>query len=92
MKYFAKLNFCHSTKNKAHKEIQDYARKVDYTLISSKEALSEFKAEFKKFVDEVNRRHTRYQDIHLSINDYTNVSISVESNFIMSVYEVKQEK
>lgn len=92
MKHFVKLGQTYSVKNKAHKEIQDYARKVDYTLLLTDEEKKIFKSDFKKFVDDVNVRNKRCLDIELDSYKFQNYSLSVDGNFYMSIYEIKHER
>lgn len=87
--YFMEIT-CYSTKNKAHEELQEFARRYHHCLVNEP-SLKQIKARFEEKMNQVNAAHPRCRNIELSgwKHQYTQ-TIAIEGNFILSVKEIKR--
>ena len=94
-KYFFKVTMTYTTKNKAHKAMQDFARLNDCMLLLSKESLDKFIAHFKQKLEWANATFKRCQDLEFSgSNRYDGTrlyNLSIEGNYVAVIYRVKNE-
>ena len=81
----------YQTKNKAHAEIQAWAREYNNCLIDDTRLYAFLDALAKK-VREINEKYPRCQDITWRLSSYTECSqrVEVESNFYLNITEVKR--
>lgn len=81
MKYFADLQVTYIPKNKAHEEIQEFARSKDGTLINSEQARQKFKAEFDQKLAEINLKYKKCHDLQWSGYNPDDMLILIDGNF-----------
>jgi len=91
MKYFAELQMVYIPKNKAHEEIQSFARSKDGTLINSEQARQNFKAEFDQKLAEINAKYKRCHDLEWSGYNSHESHIAVDGNFRIKLLVVYHE-
>ncbi len=94
MKYFAKIRDIYVEKNSAHKEIQQFALEQDATLLNSDEEKDNFIEKFRYEIKQANIRNKRCKNIEIKIWEVfaeEDISLSVEGNFSMLIYKVKNE-
>ena len=86
--YFFSGHF-YIVKNKAHTELQEFAREYNHCLIDE-EKLNRLKIDFRMKTNRVNARHTRCKNIELTAHSFDGRSFqfSVESNFQLTATPV----
>ena len=95
MMYFTKVTATFQTKNKAHKEIQDYATSKDSFLLPDDEAKNQLIREFTDKVNEANENNPRCHDIVLEVfssfltNSGQTIEVSVAGNFQINIYKIE---
>ena len=88
--YFMELT-CYQTKNKAHKELQQFALQYNNCLIDD-EMLKEFKSDLKNQINLVNDKYPRCKTIELSgwKNTPGSEAIAIDGNFVVQVKMVNR--
>lgn len=94
MKYFATIARTTQTKNRAEKQVFDYVKDLDHTLIMDDIDLRQFVRMIEEHVRHINATNPRSRDISFSYREYDNeffAAIYIGEFLYINIYYVKNQ-
>jgi hypothetical protein len=90
--YFVYLSATYTTKNSVHAELQQYARKVNRTVLNGAQEVYTFISQFQNTVSKINREYKRCKDVELDIQNHSapDIRLYVSGNFAMEILAGKE--
>lgn len=90
--YIVNLSATYVTKNSVHADIQQYARKVNRTILNGENEVNTFISQFQETVKQTNQLYKRCKDIELDIQYFNkpDIRLCVFGNFTMDILAGKE--